>query len=98
VGHIQNVFGSNVSSLSLVEERFISWHQPPLEFLTLDVDSSVVSDYGLGGFRSLIRDHNEIFLHWFFGYGNIWCTNVFYFLFFLFIKVCFYVGCWDPRI
>lgn len=67
---VQNVFGSNVSSLSLVEEGFISWHQPPLEFLTLNVDGGVVSDYGLGGFRGLIRDHNEIFLHWFFGYGK----------------------------
>jgi len=95
VGHVQNVFGSNVSSLSLVEERFITWHQPPLEFLTLNVEGGVVSEFlitVLVDFAVLL----EIIMR-FSCIGSL-VMAIYGVIIFLLIKVCFYVGCWDPRI
>lgn len=75
MGHVHAAIGSHGYDITSSVERLVAWAPPLVGLVALNVNESVVTISRFAGFGDLIRDHNEMFLHGFYGHGIItWIT------------------------
>jgi hypothetical protein len=65
--HVSLAFGSNRIEHMQPTEKIVSWSRPLKGITALNVDGSVFSNVGVGGFRGLVCDHSGDFLHGYYG-------------------------------
>jgi hypothetical protein len=69
-----SAFGSNRIEHMQPIEKIVSRSRPLEGIVALNVDGSVFSNVGIGGFRGLIRDHRGDFLHGYYGSSGGSCV------------------------